>query len=399
MIDVRQAWRGHPVLADLAVAAAAAALTLILSRARRSGLSVYPQLAGSTPESIVGGMLPISWGYASLGSLVPLLACAALCLRRRHPAGVAVTLIVLSVGWPLVVPVLMALFTVATACPARTTWWITAVALVPVPVYLLIAPSPGPLTLATAVSAVTLVAGAVGWGLAVGGLRERAVRAEAEAAMRAERAQQHAREEVAREMHDVLAHRLSLLSMHAGALEYHPGAPPEQLAQAVGVIRHSATQALEDLQDVLKVLRAPVVSDHTEPPQPTQLDVTRLIEESRAAGAELQLRQRLDDPATMSPATARTAYRLLQEALTNHRKHAPGAPVSLNLAGGPRDGLSIQVTNPLQTAPAHPVRGSVPGSGQGLIGMKERVDLAGGRLHHHTTHTDFHLDVWLPWTA
>lgn len=73
--------------------------------------------------------------------------------------------------------------------------------------------------------------------------------------------------------------------------------------------------------------------------------------------------------------------------------------MSLDLAGGPRDGLSIQVTNPLHTGPAHPVRGSVPGSGQGLIGMKERVDLAGGRLHHHTTPTDFHLDVWLPWTA
>jgi len=288
------------------------------------------------------------------------------------------------------------------------------------------------------------------------GLRERAVRAETEAALRTEQARQHAREEIAREMHDVLAHRLSLLSMHAGALEYAPGAPPEQLAEAVGVIRHSATRALEDLQDVLKVLRAPVVGDHTEPPQPTHVDVAQLIEESRAAGVELHLRQRLDDPATMSPALARTAYRLLQEALTNHRKHAPGAPVTLTLEGGPETGLTIQVTNPLQgVAPAGPVRESVrdsvresvrdsardpgqgptqgsvpnsvpnslpnsvpgpaagpapnplpgpapkplPGSGQGLIGMRERVDLAGGRMRHRTTPTDFHLDVWLPWTA
>lgn len=133
-------------------------------------------------------------------------------------------------------------------------------------------------------SAVTLVAGAVGWGLVVVGLRERAVRAETDATLRTEQARQqarqHAREEIAREMHDVLAHRLSLLSMHAGALEYAPGAPPEQLAEAVGVIRHSATRALEDLQDVLKVLRAPVVGDHTEPPQPTHADVVQLIEES-----------------------------------------------------------------------------------------------------------------------
>jgi len=401
VIDVRKAWRGHPVLADLAVVAAAAALTLIVARARRTGLSVYPQLAGSTPESFVGGVLPMSWAFASLGGVVPLLACATLFLRRRHPAGVAVALIVLSTCWPLAVPVLIALFTVATTCPARTTWSITGAALLPVPVHLLVAPPADPLALATAVSAVTLVAGAVGWGLAVAGLRERAVRAETEAAMRAQQAQQHAREEIAREMHDVLAHRLSLLSMHAGALEYHPGAPPEQVAQAVGVIRDSATQALEDLQDVLKVLRAPVVSEHTEPPlpTPTRLAVTLLIEESRAAGAELDVHRVLDDPATMSPVTARTAYRLLQEALTNHRKHAPGTPASLTLTGGPRDGLSIQVTNPLPPATKDSVRDPVPGSGQGLIGMRERVDLAGGRLHHRTTHTDFHLDVWLPWTA
>jgi signal transduction histidine kinase len=397
VIDVRQAWRGHPVLADLAVAAAAAALTVLVARAQQSGLSVYPQVGEGAPESVLGGVLPLSWRLLGLGSVLPLLVCAALCLRRRHPVGVAVALIVLSVCLPLVVPVLIALFTVATTCPIRTTWAVTAAALVPVPAYVLLSAYPSePLTLATAVSAVTLVAGAVGWGLVVAGLRDRAVRAETEAALRAQQARQHAREEIAREMHDGLAHRLSLLSIHAGALEYHPGAPTEQLAEAVGVIRVSATRALEDLQDVLKVLRSPVVGDHTEPPRPTHTDVTQLIEESRAAGAELHLVRRLDDPATMAPAVARTAYRLLQEALTNHRKHARGTPVSLTIAGGPGSGLTIQVTNPLAPAPA---QGSVPGSGQGLIGMKERVDLVGGHLHHHTTPTGFHLDVWLPWTV
>ncbi|MGX1912605.1 sensor histidine kinase [Streptomyces phaeochromogenes] len=446
MIDVRQAWRGRPGLAELAVTTAAVALTVLVARAQRSGLSVYPQIGGGAPASLLeevlpfhwvltglSGIQPFAWAHTGSDSLVPLLACAALGLRRRHPAGLAVALIVLSTGWPVVVPLLIALFTVATMCPARTTWSVTAAALVPVPAALLLAPyPPGPLILATAVSAVTLVAGAVGWGLVVVGLRERAVRAETEATLRAEQARQHAREEIAREMHDVLAHRLSLLSMHAGALEYAPGAPPEQLAEAVGVIRHSATRALEDLQDVLKVLRAPVVGDHTEPPQPTRVDVAQLIEESRAAGVELHLRQRVDDSVTMSPALARTAYRLLQEALTNHRKHAPGAPVTLTLEGGPETGLTIRVTNPLEpTAPVGPVRDSardpgpgptqgsvpesipdpapkslpnpvpnpVPGSGQGLIGMRERVDLAGGRLRHRTTPTDFHLDVWLPWTV
>ncbi|MEU9787703.1 histidine kinase [Streptomyces phaeochromogenes] len=459
---MREAWRGRPWLTELAVAMAAVALTVLVARAQQSGLSVYPQIGGGAPASLleevlpfhwvltgISGIQPFAWAHTGSDSLVPLLACAALGLRRRHPTGLAVALIFLSTGWPVVVPLLIALFTVATMCPARTTWAVTAGALVPVPVALLLAPyPPGPLNLATTVSAVTLVAGAVGWGLVVVGLRDRAVRAETEATLRTEQARQHAREEIAREMHDVLAHRLSLLSMHAGALEYAPGAPPEQLAEAVGVIRHSATRALEDLQDVLKVLRAPVVGDHTEPPQPTHADVAQLIEESRAAGVELHLRQRLDDPATMSPALARTAYRLLQEALTNHRKHAPGAPVTLTLEGGPETGLTIRVTNPLERVGAaglgrdsaqgprrdsvrdtgeglardpgeslaqasaqgsvpnpgpgpapNPVPNPVPGSGQGLIGMRERVDLAGGRLRHRTTPTDFHLDVWLPWTA
>ncbi|WP_405544520.1 histidine kinase [Streptomyces phaeochromogenes] len=471
MIDIRQAWRGGPWLAELAVATAAVALTVLVARAQRSGLSVYPQIGGGAPASLfeevvpfhwvltgISGIQPFAWAHTGSDSLVPLLACAALGLRRRHPAGLAVALILLSTGWPVVVPLLIALFTVATMRPARTTWAVTAGALVPVPVALLLAPyPPGPLNLATTVSAVTLVAGAVGWGLVVVGLRERAVRAETDATLRTEQARQHAREEIAREMHDVLAHRLSLLSMHAGALEYAPGAPPEQLAEAVGVIRHSATRALEDLQDVLKVLRAPVVGDHTEPPQPTHADVTQLIEESRAAGVELHLRQRVDNSVTMSPALARTAYRLLQEALTNHRKHAPGAPVTLTLEGSPETGLTIRVTNPLErvgvaglgrdlaqspgqdssvrdsardpgegpgevsaqgsvpnpgpgpapnpvSSPApnpvpSPAPNPVPGSGQGLIGMRERVDLAGGRLRHRTTPTDFHLDVWLPWTA
>lgn len=456
------------------MATAAVALTVLVARAQRSGLSVYPQIGGGAPASLfeevvpfhwvltgISGIQPFAWAHTGSDSLVPLLACAALGLRRRHPAGLAVALILLSTGWPVVVPLLIALFTVATMRPARTTWAVTAGALVPVPVALLLAPyPPGPLNLATTVSAVTLVAGAVGWGLVVVGLRERAVRAETDATLRTEQARQqarqHAREEIAREMHDVLAHRLSLLSMHAGALEYAPGAPPEQLAEAVGVIRHSATRALEDLQDVLKVLRAPVVGDHTEPPQPTQADVAQLIEESRAAGVELHLRQRVDNSVTMSPALARTAYRLLQEALTNHRKHAPGAPVTLTLEGGPETGLTIRVTNPLERVgvvgrgrdsaqspgrdsaqdpgeglardPAEssaqasaegsvpnpgpgpapnpvpnpvpsPAPNPVPGSGQGLIGMRERVDLAGGRLRHRTTTTDFHLDVWLPWTA
>ena len=86
-------------------------------------------------------------------------------------------------------------------------------------------------------------------------LRDRAERAEAEQQLRVEQARQAERARIAREMHDVLAHRISLLSLHAGALEFRPDAPPEEVARAAGVIRASAHEALEDLREVIGVLR------------------------------------------------------------------------------------------------------------------------------------------------
>ena len=86
-------------------------------------------------------------------------------------------------------------------------------------------------------------------------LRDRAERAEAEQHLRVDQARQQERARIAREMHDVLAHRISLLSLHAGALEFRPDAPPEEVARAAGVIRSSAHEALNDLREVIGVLR------------------------------------------------------------------------------------------------------------------------------------------------
>ncbi|MEU6341571.1 histidine kinase [Streptomyces sp. NPDC046977] len=391
MIDLRQQWRERPRLADALVVASAAALTALVVRADTGGLPVHPLL--SSPAAL-SWLLPPAWGLDARGMTVPLLGCAALYWRRRSPVVIALALVVLAVAWPTGVPLLVALFTVAAGRPGRVTAAVTGFALLPVLARPFVTAVLSPLTAATAVAGVAFVGGTVGWGLWVGGVRERESRAEREAALRADRARQQAREEIAREMHDVLAHRLTLLSMHAGALEFHPGAAPAQVAEAAGVIRQSASQALEDLQDVLRVLRAPTVSPHAEPPQPSLGDLPRLIEEARATGATVETHQELEDPATMDPATSRTAYRVLQEALTNHRKHAPRTPVSLTLTGGRRSGLTVGVANPVQREPA--TRG--PGSGQGLIGMNERVRLAGGRMSHRHTATDFRLDVWLPWT-
>src|SRR4051812_47938879 len=123
-------------------------------------------------------------------------------------------------------------------------------------------------------AACLLLTGVVlGWGLFVRARRGlvRSLRAQADRA--ADEAREAERRRIAREMHDVLAHRLSLLSVHAGALEFHPDAPAEEVAEAAGVIRESAKTALEELRDVIGVLREDGSESLTQPPQPTLADL------------------------------------------------------------------------------------------------------------------------------
>jgi signal transduction histidine kinase len=198
-------------------------------------------------------------------------------------------------------------------------------------------------------------------------------------------------------MHDVLAHRLSLLSVHAGALEFHPDAPAAEVQRAAAVIRDSAHQALQDLRTVIGVLRAPTAEQiGAEPPQPTLADLDRLVAESRAAGAQVEVQQRITDPGTVPADTGRTVYRIVQEGLTNARKHAPGAPVRVDVRRGPGADLTVEVRNPLPTAA---LRLPIPGAGQGLSGLVERVTLAGGGLEHGTDGQDFVLRARLPWCS
>ena len=115
-------------------------------------------------------------------------------------------------------------------------------------------------------------------------LHERNRQLQAEQELRVQEAQRAERDRIAREMHDVLAHRISLLSLHAGALEYNPNAPPEEIARAAQVIRISARDAQEELREVIGVLRADVAEQPLAAPQPTIADLPALVEESRRAG-------------------------------------------------------------------------------------------------------------------
>ena len=225
-------------------------------------------------------------------------------------------------------------------------------------------------------SGLLLAAVALGWGLFVRARRElvRSLREQADRA--GDQARAAERRRIAGEMHDVLAHRLSLLSVHAGALEFRPDAPPEQVAEAAAVIRESARAALEELRGVIGVLREDGAGGLTEPPQPTIADLGALVEESRAAGMRITARIELGD-ATPSAAVGRTAYRIAQEGLTNARKHAPGAAVTLTVQAPDGDlRLEIRSLASVAVAAAPPL----PGAGTGLIGLAERVTLAGGEL-------------------
>ena len=228
-------------------------------------------------------------------------ACVAIWLRRRWPVGVAILAVVLGSVSPAAGGAsLIALFTVAVHRRSVVAIALAALAIALLPVYFSIYPDEIPFWVNVAL-ATGIQAAVVGWGMFIRSqrelmlaLRERTRQAEAERDLRVAQARSQERTRIAREMHDVLAHRISLLSLHAGALEVHPDAPPAEIARAAGVVRACAHEALEDLREVIGVLRTDPPDGASERPQPTIADVADLVEESRAAGMAVSLAQRAD---------------------------------------------------------------------------------------------------------
>ncbi len=225
-------------------------------------------------------------------------------------------------------------------------------------------------------------------------LRDRADQAESQQELRVDQARSAERERIAREMHDVLAHRISLVTMHAGALAYRTDLPPEQIRETAQVIQAKAHEALTDLRQVLGVLRS---DDGTgDRPQPTYGDLDGLIAEAAAGGMVVEFTE--DLPAGQQPPdqAGRTLYRVVQEALTNARKHAVGAHVHVEVSGDQDSGITVVVRNARRVG----VLGmpTTPGSGLGLVGLRERAELAGGTLKTIDDGQTFTLQCWLPWT-
>ncbi|WP_037577572.1 sensor histidine kinase [Phaeacidiphilus oryzae] len=186
------------------------------------------------------------------------------------------------------------------------------------------------------------------------------------------------RARLAREMHDVVSHQVSLISIQAGALQVRADSPEQR--EAAQAIRRLAVTTLKELRHMVGVLRAAGGDAGELTPQPTLAELPRLLE---GAGLDAELdRSALPDGRRFPVPVERAAYRTVQEALTNVRKHAPGAPVEvrlgLGLDGGGPDRLVVLVTNgPPADAAAGP---QLPGGGHGLVGLRERAALLGGAL-------------------
>ena len=376
------------ITAFLLSAGWAALVTLILVAAPE------PEL----PAGVVAADVAAGW-----------LCTLALWLRRRWPVGLALAFVVTGLfSMAAGMAVTIAVFTVAVHRRyqvAITVGVLYASTAFPFFAYRENPMAPNDPYLVSVVFSVLLAAAVVCWGMFVRArrqlvlsLRDRVARAESEQQLRAEQARHLERERIAREMHDLLAHRISLVSMHAGALEFRSDAPPEEIAKSAAVIRESAHQALAELREVIGVLRAPAGAPTR--PQPTLADLPTLVEESRQAGVRVRLADQVTEPATVPAGVGRTAYRIVQEALTNARKHAAGATVEVRLAGAPGDGLRVTVRNGRPVGAAVRNGAEVPGAGAGLVGLAERASLAGGRLSYgRTPDHGFQVDAWLPWTA
>lgn len=221
-------------------------------------------------------------------------------------------------------------------------------------------------------------------------LRREAETARAGQQARADQARAAERTRIAREMHDTVSHRLALVALHAGGLEYRDDLTPEQVRATMGTIRQAVQEASEELASTLTVLR----SDGADAlPAPTITNIQQVLEEVAKAGAHVNTDFSMPDQEPPSTVTAHL-HRVVQESLTNALKHAPGQPITVSVEGTVGDGIQVVVSNPLPTREV-----AAMGSRVGLVGLNERVALAGGRFEAHVQGRDFVVRAWLPWQS
>lgn len=367
--------------------------------AAAGGLVLLLTNPGTRGAGWIHGQAALAFGAdAALGAI----ACGMLWFRRRWPAWVAVAIAVPAVlSRSAQLASLTALFSLLLRRGPRAGLPVAALhqlaftgfALLWVPYPLWVA-SLWVLTYHIAVIAIALYLRARRQLIA--SLHERVAHAEATQKLLADQARTAERARIATEMHDVLAHRVSLIVLHAGALEVRPDLAPDEVRQTAGLIRTTARQALTELRGVIGVLRDTDTGtdtgadtgtgndSHTDDvplaPPPTLRDISTLVGEYQRAGLNVTLDMRVTSADEAPGTLGRDTYRIVREGLTNVSKHASGTAATVTVSGGPGQGLQVMVRNRLPLGQHH--GNGLPGSGLGLVGLTERVALAGGTIRH-----------------
>ncbi|MEE2037302.1 histidine kinase [Nocardiopsis sp. CT-R113] len=314
-------------------------------------------------------------GFAVLFSVVPaFVAAAAILFRRTRPKWLLLIAVVLLAGFGNFVPASIAIYSYAVYSNDRrlVAAWFGLLCLAAGGGY-------GTNGLTYVIAVVFFLVVPVTAGLWIGTrrqlidrLHERAERLEREQHLMAEQALTTERTRIAREMHDVVAHRVSLMVLHAGGLEV--SSEDSRTVEAAGLIRTTGREALSELRGILGVLRDETTAAAPTAPQPVLADLDRLVGEWNTAGMVIR-REETGQARPLASGVERTAYRIIQEGLTNAAKHAPGAEVTVRLHHGLHQ-VEVEVANEPVPAPSVPM----PQSGFGLTGLHERVVLAGGSL-------------------
>jgi signal transduction histidine kinase len=220
---------------------------------------------------------------------------------------------------------------------------------------------------------------------------------------RARRTVLEERSRIARELHDVVAHHMSVISIQAQVAPHLVENPSEELKENLAGIRQNALEALTELRRVLGVLRSENPEDPyglgesgtgaaPDAPQPTLDRLDALMENTRAAGLRVTADVRGEPRRPYPPGVELSAYRIVQEALSNALRHAPGSEVRVRVDHVPQ-GLLLEITN---SRPERPVQPS-PGAGHGLLGMRERAAMLGGHVSAlPTLHGGFSVVAFLP---
>jgi signal transduction histidine kinase len=318
----------------------------------------------------------------SLGLSVPLL------WRRGHPRAALLAVAPVAVlnawsGAALQVSLLqlVLLFHVALRLPLRNLWWAAALTTVPTCVTLArFGEDGGPWNQQlgshlTSVGVVALIAVTVRTRRNYTEvLEDRARRLEIERDQQAQLAAAAERARIAREMHDIIGHNLSVITGLADGGRYAAAKSPQRAGQALDAIATTSRQALTELRRLLDVLRDEERDQPELAPQPALADLDRLVDGVRKAGLPVHMTVRGD--ATLAPGRQLALYRVVQEALTNTLKHAgPDATALIDLSYGPDGAVSLTVTDTGRGGPAPALS-----DGRGLPGMRERTSLYGGTL-------------------